>query len=586
VVAGADQAVANGSNSLLASAALVQDYTYLSQFGTQGSANGQFFIQPSQLLAQNVAIDPTSHNIVVSDFGNYRIQIFNSAGVYLSQFGTFGGGTNQLAGPQSVAVDPTSHNIVVTDRNAIKIFNSAGVYLSQFGTFGSGNGQFNDPVSIAIDPTSHNILVAETFNYRIQIFNSAGVYLSQFGTFGSGNGQFFHPFGVAIDPTSHNIVVSDLATNRVQIFNSAGVYLSQFGSTGSGNGQFRGAAGIAIDPVSHNIIVAESIGNRVQIFNSAGVYLSQFGSAGSGDGQFNSPGGIAIDPVSHNIVVSDLHNNRVQIFAPAAVPVTACPNAPRHLLADNAGAFGLYEGSLTNVVLSASGGPTTGILTIAPTALLHVPVKGNVQFPLVGHLIYPNGILTPVQGNFESRSNIVWSKFPSPEYAVSLCEQGSTTITVSLTDREAVLYNTVNDLFAVAGKISPALDTGLALVDVSTEIYLNVPLFKSAVDNLALSINSTDLRSKSTYLLRATRSLSLLLDATVLPDAVIAHLPAELQEANKQAHALIKILKISAVELAFDLALAPARIIFIAGEMAVYVLQTAFNPIEIKLVGF
>ena len=55
--------------------------TYLSQFGTHGRGNGQFN-QPS-----GIAIDPTSHNIVVADYGNNRVQIFSSAGVYLSQFG-------------------------------------------------------------------------------------------------------------------------------------------------------------------------------------------------------------------------------------------------------------------------------------------------------------------------------------------------------------------------------------------------------------------------------------------------------------------------------------------------------------------
>ena len=133
--------------------------------------------------------------------------------------------------------------MVDSANNRVQIFNSAGVYLSQFGTFGTGNGQFSGPCGVAIDPTSHNIVVADIGNNRVQIFNSAGAYLSQFGTLGTGNGQFNSRVGIAIDPTSHNIVVADDGNNRVQIFNSAGVYLSQFGRSepamGSSTGRRR-----------------------------------------------------------------------------------------------------------------------------------------------------------------------------------------------------------------------------------------------------------------------------------------------------------------------------------------------------------
>ena len=51
-----------------------------------------------------------------------------------------------------------------------QIFSSAGVYLSQFGSFGQGNGQFWNPFGITIDPTSHNIVVTDYSNNRVQIF--------------------------------------------------------------------------------------------------------------------------------------------------------------------------------------------------------------------------------------------------------------------------------------------------------------------------------------------------------------------------------------------------------------------------------
>jgi DNA-binding beta-propeller fold protein YncE len=42
--------------------------------------------------------------------------------VFLSKFGTPGGGGNgQFAGPYGVAIDPTSHNIVVTDGGNFRV---------------------------------------------------------------------------------------------------------------------------------------------------------------------------------------------------------------------------------------------------------------------------------------------------------------------------------------------------------------------------------------------------------------------------------------------------------------------------------
>jgi hypothetical protein len=127
-----------------------------------------------------------------------------------------------------------TRNIVVADwgANRVEIFNSAGGYLSQFGGPGASNGTFYEPTAIAIDPATHNILLASagtgnTSNPYLQIFSSAGVYLSQFGGFGTGNGNICGgSTGLAFDPVSHNIVVTGCLD--VEIF---GLAASSSGST-------------------------------------------------------------------------------------------------------------------------------------------------------------------------------------------------------------------------------------------------------------------------------------------------------------------------------------------------------------------
>src|SRR5438045_521940 len=72
--------------ALTSTACSAQTYSLLREFGYTGSGPGEFN-SPTF-----VAVDPSSHNIVVSDTGNSRVQIFDPAGNYLGEFGSAGYG--------------------------------------------------------------------------------------------------------------------------------------------------------------------------------------------------------------------------------------------------------------------------------------------------------------------------------------------------------------------------------------------------------------------------------------------------------------------------------------------------------------
>lgn len=237
---------------------------------------------------------------------------------YVSQFGSSGSGDGQFSELKSVEIDSLGNIYVLDSGNSrVQKFDSDGTYLSQFGSAGTGNGQFQTPYDIAID-SSGNIYVADAENFRVQKFDSNGTYLSQFGSFGTDNGEFILPASVAID-SSGNIYVSDAGVyideeSRIQKFDSDGTYLSQFGSTGSGDGEFYLPLSLYIDS-EDNIYVSDSSPseNRIQKFDSDGAYLSQFGSSGTDDGEFTFPASLVIDSLGY-IYVNDTASLGVEML--------------------------------------------------------------------------------------------------------------------------------------------------------------------------------------------------------------------------------------------------------------------------------
>jgi len=304
----------------LASTVEAQTYRYVGQLGTSGAGTLNF--------PNDVQIDPATRNVYVSDTGNDRVVVFDSAGNYVNAFGSSGSGNGQFDYPAGIGIDPVSHTVYVADYygGRVEAFSSSGVYLNQFGP----NNTWT-PCDIVIRPGTRDVIVSDGYGATVRIYNSSENYLSQFGN----TDNFDYPCDMAI-AANGNIIVSDETNNNVQIFDANGGYIGQFGGPGTGNGQFSFPAGIGVEAGSKNIIVVDYGHNRVQTFDENGTYLGQFGSPGAGPGQFNGPVGLAIDPVSHDLLIDDRGNNRVQRFAPcgatlvslSVLPLTQALNQP------------------------------------------------------------------------------------------------------------------------------------------------------------------------------------------------------------------------------------------------------------------
>ncbi|MEM4715292.1 MAG: 6-bladed beta-propeller, partial [Candidatus Nitrosocaldus sp.] len=144
----------------------------------------------------------------------------------------------------------------------VQVFDSNGNFLFNFGKEGSDDGEFSFPTGVAVD-SRDRIIVADVWNNRIQVFDSNGNFLFNFGKEGSDDGEFMFPNGVAVDGFG-NIIVADTFNNRIQVFDSNGNFLFNFGKEGSDDGEFSFPTGVAAR--GDMLAVVDTGNNRVQVF--------------------------------------------------------------------------------------------------------------------------------------------------------------------------------------------------------------------------------------------------------------------------------------------------------------------------------
>jgi hypothetical protein len=286
--------------------------SYVLQWGTTGSANGQF------LTPVGINTD-SAGNVFVAEGNGNRVQKFDNNGNFVRKFGFPGDVDGGLVSPSGVAVDGVGRIYVsdaFTDR--VSKFDSTGIFLTTWGGSGSSAGRFLGASGVAVD-SGGDIYVSDANNHRIQRFDSGGVFIAQWGSAGSGDGQFNGPQGLAIDSLD-NVYVADTGNNRIQKFSTDGTYLTQWGTAGNGDGQFMNPGGVSVSTAG-TVVVADTGNNRIQTFSNTGTFMESFGSLGSGDGQFSGPQDAAADAFG-NIFVADTGNDRVQKLG-AASPVVA-----------------------------------------------------------------------------------------------------------------------------------------------------------------------------------------------------------------------------------------------------------------------
>ncbi len=257
-------------------------YSQSKQWGSPGNGNGQFSSTTGVALDNQGNIYTTEGN---NGFGSSnRVQKFDSNGVFITKWGSFGTGDGQFKESQGIGISRTNEVYVVDAvNNRIQKFDSDGNFITKWGSFGTGDGQFNEPAQVAIDSTG-NVYVTDQLNSRVQKFDNDGNFITKWSSFGTGGDHLWDPFGIAID--SHDrVYVSDKSSpsvnnDRVVKFDNDGNFITEWGSLGSAVGQFNGVVRMTFDKEDN--LYAIDLGNgRTQIFTTSGEYVTNFNGTGS-----------------------------------------------------------------------------------------------------------------------------------------------------------------------------------------------------------------------------------------------------------------------------------------------------------------
>jgi YVTN family beta-propeller protein len=138
---------------------------HLFSVGKRGVEDGEFN------FPTNVAVDQRNGNVVIVDTQNFRVQIFDKEGKFITKFGKAGDKPGMFARPKGVGID-SDGNIYVADSgfNNVQIFSEYGKdLLLYFGGSGETQSRFNLITGVYIDE-SDKIAIADGYSGRVQTF--------------------------------------------------------------------------------------------------------------------------------------------------------------------------------------------------------------------------------------------------------------------------------------------------------------------------------------------------------------------------------------------------------------------------------
>lgn len=228
---------------------------------------------------------------------------------YIKAIGRTGQGAGEFLNPMGIVLDAYQQLYVAdTGNNRVQVIDTDGHFIAEFGSFGWREGEFDYPNDIAL--SLDTLYVADTGNHRVQYCNLVNRIFYPITTT-TEDYQFDAPEGIGIGRNGEVFVVDTLNHRWIQ-FSKNLTPINAMGSFGSQREQFWNPTDLAVNP--HGTVYVVDTGNhRIVSYDFSGNPTHTWGEKGSELGQFREPKRLAIDEWNY-LYVTDSGNRRVQIF--------------------------------------------------------------------------------------------------------------------------------------------------------------------------------------------------------------------------------------------------------------------------------
>lgn len=209
------------------------DGSFLFAFGSPGIGDGQFGGAACGVLA-----DSELGRIYVSEglpgFVPHRVQIFDFEGTFISAFGTQGSAPGQFDVPCQMAMGPSGLHVLDIGNSRVQVFEPDGSYIREIGMRGTGPGALNRPGGMGVDARGR-IFIADAFSNNVEVYNPFGTFLFEFGGSGTRPGELDRPCHLSINGL---VYLVDALNQRVQVFDLDGIFRQAFPSENIGASRF------------------------------------------------------------------------------------------------------------------------------------------------------------------------------------------------------------------------------------------------------------------------------------------------------------------------------------------------------------
>jgi len=255
-----------------------------------------------------MAVTWSLDRVFVSDTGNRRIQVFDSAGNFLFMFGEAGSGPGQFLFPYGLVVAGELLYVADLYTGRISTFDLEGNFQGYFAEAAREAGKLQSPGALLL--SGDKLYVTDVRRSRVLVFALAdGRLLREVGM----EEDILAPNGVALDAAG-NIYVSSAGRQRIAVFTPDGKPIRLINGTADGHGTsaLLNPRGIAVT-ADGRIITVSKLTHQLISFAPGGEVLFTLGGMGTGFEQFSFPNGLYLDPAGR-LLVTDTVNRRVAVY--------------------------------------------------------------------------------------------------------------------------------------------------------------------------------------------------------------------------------------------------------------------------------